>query len=127
MSEMTAAASATASTPASAKRGPGRPFRPGQTGNAGGKRRNGKRYQELFDAMLADLGGDLGATERVLLGQVCDLMVRSERAKDADIAVRAANASARLLSGLQARRAKREGLPGPTLADILREDRDADD
>jgi hypothetical protein len=82
-------------------------FKPGETGNPGGRLSNGKRYRELFDAMAAEFG-DLTAVDRTLLGQACNLLVKSERTKDPDSAVRLTNASARLLMNLRKARAKHD-------------------
>jgi hypothetical protein len=62
----------------------------------------------LFDELAGDLGGAdaLTATERNLLLSACRLMVRGERAKSADDAVRCTNASARLLATLRNGRRK---------------------
>lgn len=80
----------------------GRPFSKGTSGNPSG-RTLGKRYLALFADLARDLGGEdaLTGIERALLGQAVGLMVRAERVKDTDDAVRLANASARLLGNLR--------------------------
>jgi hypothetical protein len=80
----------------------GRPFPKGVSGNPSGKTL-GKRYLALFADLARDLGGEdaLSAIDRALLSQAVGLMVRAERVKDTDDAVRLANASARLLTGLR--------------------------
>jgi len=96
----------------------GKPWPPGVSGNPTGSRTS-KRALALFDAMAADFGGAdaLSAIDKTMLAQACRLLVRSERARDADIAVRLSNASARLLAGL--RKTKRQPASGPTLAQYL--------
>jgi len=77
-------------------------FKPGMSGNPSG-RTVGKRYLALFADLARDLGGEaaLSAIDRALLSQAVGLMVRAERVKDTDSAVRLANASARLLASLR--------------------------
>lgn len=91
----------------------GRPWLPGVSGNPSGNviTKASKRAAELFDTLLADFGGDLTAVDRAMLEQACRLMVRSERVKDPDSAVRLSNASARLLMNLRKMRGKREPTP----------------
>jgi len=83
------------------------PFHPGQSGNPGGR---SKRIPELFEQMAADLG-ELTGIERAVLWQAARLMARSERSKDANDAVRLANAAARLLASLSRTKGQR-GRPG---------------
>ena len=83
------------------------PWQPGQSGNPLGRF---KHVFELFDAMTADLG-DLTGIDQALLWQAAKLMARSERSKDANEAVRLANASARLLSAVRNKKRKRAGRP----------------
>jgi hypothetical protein len=52
--------------------------------------------------------GEIDAVERAMLEQACRLMMKGERVKDADQAVRLANASTRLLMALRKARGKRE-------------------
>ena len=80
----------------------GRPFPKGVSGNPSGKTL-GKRYMALFADLASDLGGEEALTgiERALLGQAVGLMVRAERVRNTDDAVRLANASARLLASLR--------------------------
>jgi hypothetical protein len=80
------------------------------SGNPAGHAVIGKRVSELFDAMAADFQEPLGGIERSLLLQAAKLLVRSERAKDGDIAVRCANAARRILAGLRSRGASQ--VPG---------------
>ena len=82
----------------------GRPWPKGVSGNPSG-RILGKRYLTLYGDLARDLGGEaaLSAIERALLSQAVGLMVRAERVKETDDAVRLANASARLLASLRKR------------------------
>ena len=85
-------------------------FRPGQSGNPSGSMKS-KRYLALHAEIIGDLGGDeasLSGVERIIVGQVCNLLVRAERVKDADDAVRCANSASRLLATLRNGRHKRE-------------------
>ena len=83
------------------------PWQPGQSGNPLGRF---KHVFELFDAMTADLG-DLTGIDQALLWQAAKLMARSERSKDANEAVRLANASARLLASLSTKKKRKPGRP----------------
>jgi hypothetical protein len=83
------------------------PWQPGQSGNPLGRF---KHVFELFDAMTADLG-DLTGIEHALLWQAAKLMARSERSKDANEAVRLANASARLLASVSRKKNRKPGRP----------------
>jgi hypothetical protein len=78
------------------------PWQPGVSGNPLGRF---KHVYELFDAMIADLG-DLTGIEHALLWQAAKLMAKSERAAEANDAVRLANASARLLASVRTTRRK---------------------
>jgi hypothetical protein len=75
------------------KRKPGgRPWPKGVSGNPSGSKVS-KRVTVLFEALADELGGaDLSATDRALLMQACRLLVRSERVKEAEDAVKCANA-----------------------------------
>jgi hypothetical protein len=76
--------------------------------------------------MAADFGGpdELSAIDKAMLEQASRLLVRSERTQDADIAIRLSNAAARLLASFRnGKRVLRKS--GPSLADLLREDREA--
>jgi hypothetical protein len=102
----------------------GRPWPKGVSGNPSGSQQS-KRALALFDEMAADFGGvdALTAIDKTMLAQASRLLVRSERAKNADIAVRLSNASARLLAGLRKTKHQRGPASGPTLGDLLRQDR----
>jgi hypothetical protein len=84
-----------------------RPWRKGESGNPHGR---AVRAIKLFEMMAADFGA-LSAVESALLLQACRLMARSERAKDANDQVRLANASARLLASLSAKKKRKPGRP----------------
>jgi hypothetical protein len=83
------------------------PWQPGVSGNPLGRF---KHVFELFDAMTADLG-DLTGIEHALLWQAAKLMAKSERAKDANDAVRLANASARMLASVSQKKNRKRGRP----------------
>jgi hypothetical protein len=83
------------------------PWQPGVSGNPQGRF---KHVYELFDVMVADLGERTGI-ENALLWQAAKLMAKSERARDANDAVRLANASARLLASVRTKKRKRAGRP----------------
>ena len=91
-----------------------RPWRKGESGNPHGR---AVRAVKLFEMMVTDFG-ELTAVESALLLQACRLMARSERASDANDAVRLANASARLLATLSKKKRK-PGRPASTLDQYL--------
>jgi hypothetical protein len=64
-----------------------RPFQPGQSGNPSGK---SKRYQELFDVIAAEVGGDSGLTamQREYVSRAAENMRHAERTKDNNERVR---------------------------------------
>jgi hypothetical protein len=80
----------------------GRPFPPGNNANPEGRRLRSKRFSEIFDAIAQDYGGEacLTGLQRVGLTEATRLIVRAQREKNPDIAVRLMNASARLLVGV---------------------------
>jgi hypothetical protein len=84
------------------KRKPGgRPWPKGMSGNPSGSKVS-KRVTTLFEALADEFGGaDLSAADRALLMQACRLLVRSERVKEAEDAVKCANAARRILAGLR--------------------------
>jgi hypothetical protein len=84
-----------------------RPWRKGESGNPHGR---AVRAIKLFEMMVTDFG-ELSAVESALLLQACRLMARSERASDANDAVRLANASARLLASLSTKKKRKPGRP----------------
>jgi hypothetical protein len=93
----------------------GTPFPPGVSGDPTGgrltKERINARVAALIDQWSADFDGCLTAIERSLLEQAARLLVRAERIKDHDVAVRATNAAQRLLSSLQTKKRGRRGRP----------------
>jgi hypothetical protein len=96
----------------------GKPWPKGVSGNPLGRQVTSKRVTELFTAIAADLGGEgaISAIDRAMLMQACRLLVRSECTRDADLALRLSNASARLLATLRKYQRKPEA---PTLGDYL--------
>jgi hypothetical protein len=81
----------------------GRPWPKGVSGNPSGSKVS-KRVTTLFEALADEFGGaDLSATDRALLIQACRLLVRSERVKDTDQAVKCVNAARRIMDGLRKR------------------------
>jgi hypothetical protein len=116
---MPAAASATASAPASAKRVVGRPFRPGVSGNPGGKPR---RQHVLFEAIAAEFGGAsaLTAMEREYIARAADQLRRAERAKNSNANVRLTRCADQLIGRVRDMRRERQRKPaGPTLAEYV--------
>jgi hypothetical protein len=98
----------------------GRPWPKGVSGNPSGSKVS-KRVTALFENLADDFGGaDLSATDRALLMQACRLLVRSERVKEADEAVKCANAARRILAGMRSRH-EVTGVPWSPLRDSLRE------
>jgi hypothetical protein len=84
----------------------GRPFPPGVSGNPLGPHAVVKeRVEALVGQWVADFP-ELTAIERSLLQQAAQLLVRAERIKDHDVAVRASNSAARLLASLRKKRSK---------------------
>jgi hypothetical protein len=81
----------------------GRPFVPGVSGNPLGRARRTPRFAELYDGIAADYGGPAALTtlQRTVLAQGVRLMIRAERAQNADMAVRLTHAAARMLAALQ--------------------------
>lgn len=100
---MPAAASATTSATTSAKRVPGRPWRPGQSGNPGGRQSNGKRYQELRASIVGDLG-ELSGLDQIAVDQIVRALIRAEKAKDHAEAARCSRNARDWLRDLRERR-----------------------
>jgi hypothetical protein len=86
-----------------ARRVYGRPFPPGVSGNPLGRARRSPRFAELYDGIARDYGGvdALTTLQRTVLAQGVRLMIRAERAQNADMAVRLTHAAARMLAALQ--------------------------
>jgi hypothetical protein len=94
---------------AGVRQNPGQ-YQPGQSGNPLGPHAVVKeRVDELVAAMAADLG-ELTGIDSVVLRQAARLLVRAERTKNPDIAVRASNAASRMLATLQKKRRKPDRL-----------------
>jgi hypothetical protein len=105
---------AAASDQPAAKRKPGgRPFQPGVSGNPSGvaKHPASARIAELIDQWTADFDGRLTAIERSLLQQAARLLVKAERTKNPDIAVRASSAASRMLASVRIKKRDRRGRP----------------
>lgn len=93
-------------------------FKTGQSGNPSGSIKS-KRYLALRADIVGDLGGEdaLSGFERVIVDQVVCLVIRSQRVKNADDAVRCANSASRLLATLRSKRDQRE--PATSLRERL--------
>jgi hypothetical protein len=92
------------------RRGQGRPFVAGVSGNPKGRAAIKARAAELFATMAPDFG-KLSATDEVLLRQAALLIARSERTyrkQDAEAAIRMSSEARRLLSSLRRRDRERE-------------------
>jgi len=105
----------TAAQPTTQKRRGNPNWLPGVSANPSGR---GKRLPAMVAAIVADLGGEdrVTAAGLLLIEQACRLKIKAERAKDANSAVRLANASARLLSKV----ALKPEPPPPSLAELRR-------
>jgi hypothetical protein len=103
------------------RRGAGRPFPKGVSGNPSGSKQP-KRYLEILGCVLADLGvgglGELSGLDRLAVEQVVQQLRRAERAKDHAEAARCSRTAQQWLKDLQGRRAKREP-SGPSLREYL--------
>jgi hypothetical protein len=83
-------------------------FKPGVSGNPGGGTKS-KRFLALRADIVNDLGGEdaLTGIDRVVVEQAVALLIRSEKAKDGNDAVRASNAASRLLASLRSTKRRR--------------------
>lgn len=75
----------------------------GQSGNPLGMKVQGRRFSELYND-IAELFGGLAALspfQKILLRQGVRLLVKAEKEKDGDLAVRLSNACMRALAGMQ--------------------------
>ena len=88
----------------------GRPWPPGVSGNPRGRR--GARFATLFADLAAELG-PLTAIERQQLAQAVRLMIRLDREKDAQTAVKLQNAIDRALRPFRKRGAPAPDKPAP--------------
>ena len=103
------------------RRGQGRPFVAGMSGNPKGRRAIRERASELFAIMSPDFD-ELSATDTVLLNQACLLLARSERVhrvRDIDVGVRMSGEARRLLLTLQRKRDRRRDAERPSLSEYL--------
>ena len=103
----------TSDPPPKRRRGPGKPWKPGTSGNSLG-RLDGKRYREICAELASELGGEdkLTASQRLIIDQIGKLKARSGQRDP----VRIANAIAKLVKQLGIDR-KREPKPAPTIKD----------
>ena len=103
----------------------GRPFPPGVSGNPLGRRVKSQRFVELYDGLAEPYGGPerLTTFQRVMLAQAVRLLMRAERTRDADMAVRLTNAGCRALAAVQSGPNPRKPVPPkppvPSLAEHL--------
>jgi hypothetical protein len=121
---VTAIASVAVSEKAAAKRLANlRPFKPGQSGNPGGRLSNGKRYQELFAAIAGEFGGEseLTAMEREFVSRAAEQLRRAERAKSNNELVRLTRCAAQLIDRVREKH-RRESAPREGARDTERED-----
>jgi hypothetical protein len=98
------------------RRGPGRPFRPGKSGNPLGGRLMIEKRAAMQAEITAELGGQLSATDEMMLQRAVELLTR--RPQSHNEAVRLINAGSRIIGQLRAKYAKREP-SGSSLAEYL--------
>jgi hypothetical protein len=119
MGEMTVIASVAASEKAAKRLNNLRPFKPGQSGNPGGRPSNGRRHQELFVA-IAGAFGELSALEREFVGRAAEQLRRAERETNNAEHVRLTRCAAQLIDRVRDLRRERQRKPsGPTLAEYI--------
>jgi hypothetical protein len=103
------------------RRGKGRPFPSGVSGNPFGRWRGlNERAAKLYATMVPDFA-PLTAVEEVLLRQACYLFARSQcvhRLRDVDVGVRMSGEARRLLQTLR-RKHGRKGDAEPSLTEYL--------
>ncbi len=95
----------------------GRRFQPGKSGNPAGAR----KFIDAVEAMFVELSKDfppLGHVDRVMLHSASRLLVRAQRAKDSDVAVRLHSEARRSIAELR-RHVKAAAPSGPTLSEYL--------
>jgi len=91
-----------------------------QPDDVDGRSRYARRHRRLCDQFAEELGHPPSEIERSEIRLAVRLLMRSETEVDADLGVRLASESRRVLAGLKATAAK--GKPaGPNLADHLRD------
>ncbi len=101
----------------------GRPFPPGVSGNPSGMRVS-KHALQLFTEIADEYGGEqaLSAIDRALLLQAARLLVRAQRLKDADAAIRMTGEARRLLESLRRNAgkaaAKAKAMLAPSFSEI---------
>ncbi len=93
------------------------PWPKGVSGNPAGRRSRKSRHRQMVEELLADLGGDVGSLDRMLVEQAAWLLVQGEdlqRARNSNRPVseeeitRCANVAARILLRLRGRRRRAE-------------------
>jgi hypothetical protein len=89
----------------------------GESGNPHGNTAK-KRAEELFVAMVGDFPKPSGV-ERTMLLQAARMLVRAERTKDGDVAVRAAALAHRLLTSLRSARHRQDAPREPLRERIM--------
>jgi hypothetical protein len=83
------------------------PWPPGVSGNPSGR---SKRYQQLFDVIAAEVGGDSGLTamQREYISRAAENMRRAEHAKDNNERVRLTRCAMGLVDRVRDMRRERE-------------------
>jgi hypothetical protein len=84
-----------------------RPFKPGQSGNPGGRPIGGKRYHQLFEAIASEFS-ELSALDKELVGRAAEHLRRAERAKDNNQLVRLTRCAAQLIDRVREKHHQRE-------------------
>jgi hypothetical protein len=100
------------------RRGPGRPFPKGVSGNPSGSHQS-KRYTELRASIVGDLG-ELSGLEAIAVDQIVRALIRAEKAKDHALAARCSRNARDWLRDLRARRREHEAnQPVPSLQELM--------
>jgi hypothetical protein len=75
----------------------------GQSGNPLGMKVQGRRFSELCNDIAESFGGlaNLSPFQKILLRQGVRLLVKAEKERDPDLAVRLSHACMRALAGMQ--------------------------
>src|SRR5262249_751462 len=102
------------------RRGAGRPFPKGVSGNPRGSRVIIERRAAIEADLVGDMGGDISAADRVLLSRGVELLTRKPRSHTD--AVRLVNAGTRIIDKLHSKYAKREPERRslPSLSELLK-------